>query len=379
MNKQYNSYYQSILKNKIKSSIQFVILTHIVSDVVEFISAIEKIGNIALLIAVPYSKDKITYKNQSKKYKTISPKLEVLLDAKQLINLVLENIDPARPLIIVEIGGYFASAISTIQKKINGNLIGVIEDTEAGHRKYEAFNKNLPCPVLSVARSDLKNAENFLVGRSCLKAVMTILDGMNSNFQNKSVLVLGYGKIGEGLSQLLKEKNMRVMVYDADPAKRLLALSRGYYIPEKTEALKEADFIFGASGAESVSAQDAYYIKNGAMLFSCSSKRVEFDINYMRGNFKKTKINQHVDHYQDDSRSFYVAGDGQPVNFACGKILVGPLISLVHGEMIAAASELSVNKYENKLQEIPQGLKKQLAENWINAFCNTTTGTYDHE
>lgn len=376
---QYDTYYESILKSQKKIGVQFVILTHIVSDVTPFISAVSNIGKIALIIAIPYSRDKSIYAQLSKKYTMRSPALEKLSDSVYLTHLVTEQINLSKPLIIVEIGGYFAAAASEIHKKTNGNLIGIIEDTEAGHRRYETLNGGLPCPVLSVARSHLKNAENFLVGSSCAKAAAAVLKKINFEMWNKNALVLGYGKIGQGLCQLLKERNLNVSTYDSDPAKRLLALSRGYPIPEKREALKWADLVFGATGTQSITSHDTPFIKNKTILLSCSSKRIEFDLKFIKTHYKKTKTNHDLDQYTRENQNFYVVGDGQPINFACGKILVGPIISLVHGEMLAAITELTSEKYENTLQEIPNELKKTLAENWIATFCNTTNGTYLYE
>ena len=376
----YKSYYQSIINTPgHKPDVQFVILTHTVSDAVEFISAIDDLGKIALIISIPYSKDEKVYKALSHEYKTVCPNLSDLLDSDHLKSLVLNNVDTKKPLIIVEIGGYFSSIITDINTKMNGNLIGVVEDTEAGHRKYESILEGLPCPVLSVARSRLKDAENFLVASSCLRAANNLLSSLDFNLGIKKSLVLGYGKIGQGVCQLLKDQNVDVCVYDSDPSKRLLALSRGFNIPEKQHALSQVNAVFGASGNQSIKKEDLPFIKNGCVLFSCSSKRNEFDMAYIKENYKKTPIQKNLVAYEGASNYFYVAVDGQPINFANGRILVGPLISLVHGEMLAAISEILTLTYQNTLQEIPDEKKFTLAEKWIDTFCNEKTGAYFYE
>ncbi len=375
----YKEYYKSITCNKNKSEVQFVILTHTVSDVAEFISAINDMGKISIIISIPYSKDEAVYSSLSQKYKTITPSLNELLDPIYLKQLVLNSIDTKKSLIIVEIGGYFSSIISEIQSELHGNLIGIVEDTEAGHRKYERINEQLPCPVLSVARSRLKDAENFLVGESCLKAANSLLNSLAFKCDIKNALVLGYGKIGQGVCQLLKDQQLDVFTYDIDPSKRLLALSRNLKIPDKKHALSNADALFGASGAESVNKEDLPFIKNGCVLFSCSSKQVEFDLNTIKQNYTKLSVHAHLDKYENADNYFYVAGDGHPINFTNGRVLVGPLISIVHGEMLSAISEILALSYDNALQEISDDKKLILADKWINTFCNAKTGTYCHE
>lgn len=378
LDKVYKEYYKSITKNPNKSEVQFVILTHTVSDIAEFISAINDMGEISIIISIPYSKDEKVYDILSKQYKTITPTLNELLDSSYLKQLVFKNINPLKPLIIVEIGGYFSSIITEIQSELNGNLIGIVEDTEAGHRKYELLDENLPCPILSVARSRLKDAENFLVGSSCMQAVNSLLEKLDFNLSIKNSVVLGYGKIGQGVCQLLKDQQVNVCVYDIDPAKRLLALSRNFKIPEKAHALSNADALFGTSGAQSIKKEDLKFIKNGCVLFSCSSKKIEFDLNFIKENYRETYIHEHLDKYENSENYFYLAGDGQPINFAAGRILVGPLISIVHGEMLSAISEILALNYGNTLQEISDEKKFILAESWIKKFCNSKTGEYLH-
>ena len=152
-----------------------------------------------------------------------------------------------------------------------------------------------------------------------------------------------------------------------------------YKFLDKKHALSNADALFGASGAESINKEDLPFIKNGCVLFSCSSKQVEFDLNTIKKNYTKTSVHAHLDKYENSDNYFYVAGDGQPINFTNGRVLVGPLISIVHGEMLSAISEILALSYDNALQEISDDKKLILADKWINTFCNSKTGTYCHE
>ena len=78
---------------------------------------------------------------------------------------------------------------------MKAKLIGVVEDTENGHKRYEqiAFP---PCPVLSVARSPLKEPEDFLVGHAIVFSAEALIRQSGVVMVNKRALVIGYGKIG---------------------------------------------------------------------------------------------------------------------------------------------------------------------------------------
>lgn len=66
---------------------------------------------------------------------------------------------------MLDVGGYFAGVLDHLCAQFSGKIAGVVEDTENGHQRYAELDK-LPCPVFSVARSPLKDPEDYLVGQS---------------------------------------------------------------------------------------------------------------------------------------------------------------------------------------------------------------------
>jgi len=50
-----------------QAKIQFVILGHILPDIIDFLEALEKLGSIALVIAIPYSLERNTFNFIQKK------------------------------------------------------------------------------------------------------------------------------------------------------------------------------------------------------------------------------------------------------------------------------------------------------------------------
>lgn len=88
---------------------------------------------------------------------------------------IIKNSQTKRSLIL-DIGGYF----SHLASKEELGVVGVIEDTENGHKKYHEATNNLRYPVISVARSELKKNEDALVGHSIVHATDSLL-----RYQNK--------------------------------------------------------------------------------------------------------------------------------------------------------------------------------------------------
>lgn len=78
--------------------------------------------------------------------------------------------------VLLDVGGYFAPVLAHLHERFSGEIAGFVEDTENGHRRYAALEK-LPCPVISVARSPLKDPEDYLVGQSVVFSTEAVMRG----------------------------------------------------------------------------------------------------------------------------------------------------------------------------------------------------------
>ena len=242
-----NRYFTCIADIVGKQDIQFVVLTHLLDDRPELLEALSRIAPISLLIGIPYSIHQPTLELLQKTFPVETPSLDNLYDNEYLVSLVADNIDPDKPVVILEIGGYFAPLAKTLQTRLGGKLLGIIEDTEAGHRRYEEYLATLPCPVISVARSELKETEDHLVGSSCIYSTERMLRDLGFPLEGKSALVLGYGKVGKGVAYSLYRRHCPVAVYDINSIRRINALSEGFKVLNKRLALTESELIFGAT------------------------------------------------------------------------------------------------------------------------------------
>ena len=351
---------------------RLILLTHILPDRPELIEAIERIAPIARIIAIPYSRESETYQVLSTRYEILTPTLAELRDAKYLTRLALEAAG-SKEIIIVEIGGYFAPIIRHLRAKLGRRLRGVVEDTEAGHRAYATLG-NLPCPVVSVARSALKEAEDVLIGISCLFSVERLLRGVGFLLESRRSLVLGYGRIGRGVARALHARLCPVMVYDLDPIRRVLALAEGYLIPERSSALSSADVIFGATGSNSVGRQDFEALRSGTVLVSCSSKDLEFDLSGL-ANYARTEVTPAFDRYAKDQHVLYVLANGRPVNFLDGAV-VGPILTLVQAEILLGIKMVLDLPKAREILNVTTEARRELAQLWIKTFCQPGLGSY---
>lgn len=357
-------------------NINLLIITHILPDRIEWLDALNKIGKVNTILAIPYSCDEETA-NAIKEsgYTIFFPDLDELKN-KDFLLVKAQKACNKNPLIIIEIGGYYAQVIIELKDLLSNNLLGVIEDTEAGLRQYRKIS-NLPCPVISLAKSSLKRPEDFIVGPSCIQTTDWILRKQGHLLKNMRALVIGYGKIGRGLCYALKNYCTQVSVYDLNPILRIEALTEGLLIPEKDLAIKEVDIIFGATGTRSISIDELSSLKYGAILVSCSSRDNEFPLKEIKNLFNYADIDSNIKQYNTNDKLFYMISGGTPVNLYYRESAeVGPVLALIQAEIFFSILFVKDNISQNVIMEVGDKERKQLADLWLSIFVDPQHGAY---
>jgi len=279
-----------------------------------------------------------------------------------------------RKLIVLDVGGYFAVCLRELGEHLQGRLHGIVEDTENGHQRYESAKSSLPsgkypCPILSAARSPLKEPEDHLVGQSIVYSTERILRDNDSLLMNKRVLVIGYGKIGRSIASSLSVRNIAVWVYDQDPVRRAQALSHGFFVPNRDRAIAEADLIFGATGARSLKAEDFTKLKANCSIASVTSVDDEFIL--PSGYATREDKHRAVTVYMKGAKTFQLLNHGNAINFTHSNHSLGPYVYLVGCELIGCVARLIHSHSELPLDEIsalPKPQREEIANLWIGKF-----------
>ncbi|MFJ8073831.1 adenosylhomocysteinase [Streptomyces sp. NPDC096176] len=279
----------------------------------------------------------------------------------------LESRAGGEALALLDVGGYFAPTLEEVHSRFTGQLAGVIEDTENGHRRYEDLDK-LPCPVISVARSPLKDPEDFLVGQSVVFSTEAVMRGRGDILHGRPALVIGFGKLGSSIARLLHAKGVQVTVFDIDPVRRTQALSQGFTVARDREAaLTGAGLVLCATGAISLRGEDFAHLRNGTYVATVTSSEDELDLNGLPDVYTRTTVGEHVTRYQTTGHYFYLANGGNAVNFIHGAS-VGPFIFLVQAEILAAIRMLTRGELAPGIHEVPAADRAAIAATWLNYF-----------
>jgi adenosylhomocysteinase len=153
-----------------------------------------------------------------------------------------------QPELILDNGG---DLFTRYLEKAYDGLLGGTEETTSGRMRLAGLRSELARPILVINDSPIKQfAENrHAVGQSVLESFLRIT---NRATNGRNVLVFGYGSVGRGIAASFRNAFANVAVVDRDPVLRLEASFDGFGVPDRETALRSADVVITATGAESV-------------------------------------------------------------------------------------------------------------------------------
>lgn len=389
MNSSHNSFYNitkshtlNVLKELtqrysfLKGHAQSILITHVMSTSESYIDLVNEIFPVKLVIAIPYSADKQTLNRlEAKGIKTFLP--ESVTDAFVLAGSKVEEILKSGnvPTVVQEVGGYLAGC--TDQLSNYSNFIGIVEDTNNGHWRYQQAGEH-QTPVLSMALSPIKDIEDTVIGDSVIYSTERIFrEEFHAVIQGLQTGVIGYGKIGTSTAVALKGREAKVTVYDIDPAKCIRARFEGYQISPLNKLLAESDLIVGCTGKTSIRDEEIPYIRNNAILVSASAKNEEFDLIAFENHCICEKLSPIVWKYtQKDNKCFYLLNGGTPVNFR-DKSILGNILDMIYSELFLCMAMLVNEGSEKGLQHSPGKIHTEVAQTWLQVYESSFTTNPD--
>ncbi len=343
-----------------------LVITHLLPERPAFLRAMAATSTVAAVLPKPRSVDEPTLEQVRRAFTVHDLSRELFADSTRALEY-LEDTAGGRNVVLVDIGGYFAPCLDTLVEKFSGRVLGVVEDTENGHQRYAALD-HLSCPVVSVARSPLKDCEDHLVGRSIVFSTEALVRARGDILTSRNACVIGFGKVGRAIAQTLRAQDLRVTVHDTDPVKRVQAHSQGFRTSTSTaEALQDAELVLCATGNLSLRHGDFAALRNGAYLASVTSSEDELELGSLHGLYQCTPVGEHLTRYEITGHYFYVLADGGAVNFVHGAA-VGTYIHLVQAEILAATAALSHGRFQPGLHDMPAPDRQSIARTWLDSF-----------
>jgi adenosylhomocysteinase len=246
---------------------------------------------------------------------------------------VLENGKPWDANLLLDDGGDLTTLIHDKYPDMLKRVHGLSEETTTGvHRLYEMLkHSKLKIPVINVNDSVTKSKNDNRYG--CRHSLNdAIKRGTDMLLAGKRALVIGYGDVGKGSAQSLRQENMIVRVAEVDPICAMQACMDGFQVVSpylngdntgrlediNRLLLEDTDVLVTATGNSNVcDANMLRALKRGAVVCNIGHFDNEIDTAYMRKEWRwdKVKDQVHQIYRSDDPRDYLILlSEGRLVN-----------------------------------------------------------------
>ncbi|HEY0270258.1 MAG TPA: adenosylhomocysteinase [Sphingomonas sp.] len=253
--------------------------------------------------------------------------------------------------------GYLTETVRTIK--------GVSEETTTGvHRLYAISKKGeLPFPAINVNDSVTKSKFDNLYG--CKESLVdAIRRGTDVMLAGKVATVAGFGDVGKGSAQSLRNGGARVLVTEVDPICALQAAMEGFEVVTMEEAVTRADIFVTATGnADVITADHMKAMKNMAIVCNIGHFDSEIQIAAL-SNYKWTEVKPQVDLVEfPDGKQIIVLSKGRLVNLGNATGHPSFVMSASFTNQTLAQIELftGAEKYGNEVYVLPKHLDEKVA------------------
>ena len=268
----------------------------------------------------------------------------------------------------------FATIRETLKKKPRwfseaaARVKGVSEETTTGvHRLYQLEAKGeLLFPAVNVNDSVTKSKFDNIYGcrESLVDGIKRATDVM---LAGKNAFVCGYGDVGKGCAESLRENHCRVRVSEVDPICALQACMAGFDVGTVEDALKWANlFVTTTGNVDIITAEHMAKMRDRTIV--CNIGHFDDEIQVARllawPGVKRTNIKPQVDKFTfPDGHSIYLLAEGRLVNLGCATGHPGFVMSNSFTNQCLAQMKLWKERASAKPQvvRLPKELDEEVA------------------
>ncbi len=245
---------------------------------------------------------------------------------------------------------------------------GVSEETTTGvHRLYRmAAEGSLLVPAINVNDSVTKSKFDNLYGcrESLIDGLKRATDVM---LAGKTAVVCGYGDVGKGCAQSLRNNGCRVFVTEIDPICALQASMEGFEVRPVEECLSVADIYVTATGNRDIITIDHMRaMKNQAILANIGHFDTEIQVELLKkepGVVRQTIKPQVDSFFFPDGHELFLLAEGRLVNLGCATGHSSFVMSNSFTNQVLAQIELWKNRdsYKKAVYTLPKKLDEEVA------------------
>jgi adenosylhomocysteinase len=252
-----------------------------------------------------------------------------------------------------------------MSKKIKG----VSEETTTGvHRLYQMMkSKELLFPAINVNDSVTKSKFDNIYGcrHSLTDGIKRAMDVLLSG---KTAMVCGYGDVGKGCAEALKNERAKVMISEIDPICALQACMAGIKVCTIEDALPEANLYVTTTGnCNIITIKHMEKMKDQAIVCNIGHFDNEIEVDKLESykGIKKVEIKGAecpVHKYTfPDGHSIYLLAMGRLINLSCATGHPSFVMSCSFTNQVLAQIDLWQNDHKIGVAVLPKILDEEVA------------------
>lgn len=314
---------------------------------------------------------------------------------------ILKDESPWEANMILDDGGDLTEMVHDKYPDILNSIHGITEETTTGvHRLHEMLESGeLKVPAINVNDSVTKSKNDNRYG--CRHSLNdAVKRGTDMLLAGKRAMVIGYGDVGKGSSQSLRQEGMIVRIVEIDPICAMQACMDGYEVVSPylygnntgkledidTDLLGATDLLVTCTGNVNVCDKNMLQsISSNAIVCNIGHFDTEIDTQFMRDNWRWEEVKPQVHKiYRSDEPSDYLIllSEGRLVNLgnATGhpsRIMDGSFANQVLAQMFlyerAWADHDPNQREEITVEVLPKSLDEEVAAYMVKGFGGVVT------
>ena len=315
---------------------------------------------------------------------------------------ILKNGQPWDANMLLDDGGDLTAMVHEKYPEMLAHINGVTEETTTGvHRLVEMLNnRELKIPAINVNDAVTKSKNDNKYG--CRHSLNDALKrGTDMLLSGKRALVIGYGDVGKGSAQSLRQEGMIVRVTESDPICAMQACMDGFEVVSayrdglktgkiqdiNTRLLDDTDVLVTTTGNIDVcDSAMLQCVKKGAIVCNIGHFDNEIDTAYMRKNWRWEEVKPQVHQvFRSDAQDDFLLllAEGRLVNLgnATGhpsRIMDGSFANQVLAQIEMYQRDFAklpeAEKANNiQIQVLPKHLDEEVARCMVEGFGGVIT------
>ncbi len=314
---------------------------------------------------------------------------------------ILKDGKPWDANLLLDDGGDLTEIIHNRYPQMLDAIHGISEETTTGvHRLYEMIERNeLKVPAINVNDSVTKSKNDNKYGcrHSLNDAVKRATDMLMAG---KRALVIGYGDVGKGSAQSLRQEGMIVRVTEVDPICAMQACMDGFEVVSpymhgintgqlediNTLLMQDTDLLVTCTGNMNVCDSNVLRsLKRGALVCNIGHFDNEIDTAYMREHWRWETVKDQVHQVfrSDDPHDYLILlSEGRLVNLGNAMGHPSRIMDGSFANQVLAQMHLYEQRYADQptnqrapvsVEVLPKKLDEEVAQLMVEGFGGVVT------